>query len=227
MDFVQAHKMWLQSHLDRRNGERKGRLERGHGHGERLFLQNVWWPLYGHFEHLHPEYEVLDWRGQPYFADMAWLPGAVKMIFEIKGFGPHVRDMDRKKYSNELNRELFMQAIGYRVVSLAYDDVEQRPELCRTLLRLLMSKYQQQRPEQWTIAHFMKREIVYYMNQQAGAARPKDVADYFSINHRTAVKYLGELCDAGWLAPCGNGGKITRYKLGPRQLTELVKLKAD
>lgn len=64
MGFVTAHQAWLDKHVQSREGERKGRLERGHGHGERLFLEKVWWPLFGHFDHLHPEYEVADWRGQ-------------------------------------------------------------------------------------------------------------------------------------------------------------------
>jgi hypothetical protein len=104
-------------------------------------LRNVWWPLYGNFDHLHPEYEVLDWRGRSYFADFAWLPGALKVVYEIKGFGPHVRDMDRKGYCDELNRETFLQTLGMRVVSFAYDDVAQRPELCRNLLSMLHGRY--------------------------------------------------------------------------------------
>ncbi|MFC5450938.1 hypothetical protein [Paenibacillus aestuarii] len=27
-------------------------------------MRHVWYPLQGQFEHLHPEYEVLDWRGR-------------------------------------------------------------------------------------------------------------------------------------------------------------------
>jgi len=31
----------------------------------------VWWPLQGNFDHLYPEYEILDWRGYPYYTDSA------------------------------------------------------------------------------------------------------------------------------------------------------------
>ncbi|MFC5529853.1 DUF559 domain-containing protein [Cohnella yongneupensis] len=129
MSFDQAHEAFIQSHLKQRTGERRGRLERGHRDAEKLFCGNVWWPLIGHYENLHPEYEVLDWRGLSYFCDFAWLTPSVKLIIEIKGFGPHVRDMDRQKYCNELNRETFLTAMGFQVVSFAYDDVAHRPEL--------------------------------------------------------------------------------------------------
>ncbi|WP_342671695.1 hypothetical protein [Paenibacillus glacialis] len=123
--FEEAHTLFIQEHLSNRTGERHRRLDSGHGHAESLFLRNIWWPIQGHFQDLHPEYEVLDWRGRFYFADLAWLPGYAKLIFEIKGFATHVRDMDRHKYCNELNRETFLYAMGYHVISFAYDDVEQ------------------------------------------------------------------------------------------------------
>ncbi|EOS53437.1 hypothetical protein [Paenibacillus barengoltzii] len=143
ISFEENYTAFLEHHLARRSGERRGRLERGHAHAESLFLRNVWWPLRGNFDDLHPEYEVTDWRGRSYFADFAWLPGngELKLLFEIKGYAAHVRDMDRQKYCHELNRETFLHAMGYQVISFAYDDVEQRPELCINLLRMVLSRY--------------------------------------------------------------------------------------
>lgn len=134
MGFDKAHAAFIQYHMERRKGERQGRLERGHREAEKLFCRNIWWPLQGQFNDLHPEFEVLDWRGLSYYCDFVWLTSAVKLIVEIKGFGPHVRDMDRQKYCNELNRETFLSAIGFQVISFAYDDVAHRPELCTALL---------------------------------------------------------------------------------------------
>jgi hypothetical protein len=67
MGFMEEHELWLKKHLRRRSGERKDRLRRGHGHGEKLFLEKVWWPIYGDFTGLHPEYEVADWRGMKFY----------------------------------------------------------------------------------------------------------------------------------------------------------------
>ncbi len=94
-NFEVSYEAFMQHHLQSRNGERKGRLERGHLEAEKLFCQRVWWELRGNFDGLHPEYEVIDWRGKSYFCDFAWLTPHVKLLIEIKGFGPHVRDMDR------------------------------------------------------------------------------------------------------------------------------------
>jgi hypothetical protein len=192
-------------------------LERGHQHAEELFLKNVWYPLQGHFDDLHPEYEVLDWRGRSYFGDFAYLLGPLKFIWEIKGYVPHVQDMDRKRYCDELNRELFLQALGFRVVSFAYDDVAQRPELCITLLRMLLSRYQAG-PSPISRANIAEKEIIRLALQIARPIRPIDVERHFELNHRTSLRLLQSLCEKGWLRPVstGKGGRVLRYELTPK-----------
>lgn len=214
MNYEQAYEAYLARHLVSRTGERRGRLERGDRHAEGLFLRNVWWPLMGDFSDLHPEYEVLDWRGRSYFADFAFLPGAVKLLFEIKGYASHVRDMDRQKYCNELNRETFLYGMGYQVISFAYDDVHQRPELCITLLRLALSRYQIVDAPRGR-ALLTEKEIIRLVIRQAGVVRPKDVADYFNLDPKTVRVMLMKLCEKGWLTPVkrGIGVKNVGYKL--------------
>lgn len=42
--------------LRKRKGEARRRLAEGHSHAEKLMLQHIWHPAFGHFNHLHPEY---------------------------------------------------------------------------------------------------------------------------------------------------------------------------
>lgn len=214
MTFEKLHADFIQNHLQRRTGERRGRLKRGHREAEVLFCRNIWWPLLGNFDDLHPEFEVLDWRGLSYFCDFAWMTRAVKLIIEIKGFGPHVRDMDRQKYCNELNRETFLSAIGFQIISFAYDDVAHRPELCTTLLRMMLSRYQSQ-SSLTSSSSVTEREIVRLACRLARPLRPIDVVTHLGINHRTAVRTLQSLCTKGWFsAVTGAAGKnVVRYEL--------------
>ncbi|WP_310829935.1 DUF559 domain-containing protein [Paenibacillus pedocola] len=220
MNRKQLMDEFIQYHLDSRTGERKGRLERGHRYAEALFLQNVWWPLRGDFCDLHPEYEVLDWRGRSYFADFAFLPGTIRLLLEIKGYAAHVKDMDRQRYSNELNRETFLCAMGYQVISFAYDDVEQRPDLCITLLRMVLSRYMAAVvPVEKLLLG--EREIMRFVMRQSGSVRPQDVSEYFSIDAKTARQILYKLCDKGWLNPVkrGEGIRKVRYELARNVLS--------
>ncbi|MBY0009284.1 DUF559 domain-containing protein [Paenibacillus typhae] len=215
MLFKDAHQQFIGRHLaGRPAGERRGRLERGHQHAEILFLRNVWWPLKGDFSNLHPEYEVTDWRGRSYFADFAWIPGYIKLLIEIKGYATHVRDMDRTKYCNELNRETFLQAMGYRVISFAYDDVEQRPELCMTLLQMILSRYKAADAPASRL-RLMEQETLRLAIQLAGSVRPQDVKQHFDVDYKSAVRTLRSLCDKGWLRPAckGRQERVVRYEL--------------
>ena len=214
MNFETTHVAFIQHHLLKRKGERRGRLERGHREAEQLFCRNVWWPLRLNFDDLHPEFEVLDWRGQSYFCDFAFITRYVKLVIEIKGFGPHVRDMDRHKYCNELNRETFLSAMGYQVISFAYDDVASRPELCMTLLRMLLSRYQ---PESSPVSleSLAEREILRLAYKLARPLRPVDVETHLCINHRSSVRMLHSLSTKGLFSPVtGPSGKhIVKYVL--------------
>lgn len=222
MKFGELHTAFIGHHLAGRTGERLGRLERGHRHAEVLFLRNVWWPLRDNLENLHPEYEVSDWRGRSYFADFAWLPGYAKLLIEIKGYTTHVQEMDRHKYCNELNRETFLYAMGYNVISFAYDDVQQRPDLCITLLRMVLSRYQ---PAQTPVSRMllMEKELIRLTISLARSIRPKDVELHFDVDHKTAVLLLQKLCGKGWLLPAygGTQKRIVRYELARNVLDYL------
>lgn len=222
MNFEKAHAAFIEYHLRKRTGERKGRLERGHQEAEALFCRNVWWELQGNFDHLHPEYEILDWRGRSYFCDFVWMTAAFKLVIEIKGFGPHVRDMDRQKYCNELNRETFLTAMGFRVISMAYDDVAYRPELCITLLRMVLSRYQ---PELSAFSrnHVLEREIILLACALARPLRPIDVKNHLGINYRTAVRLLRSLCTKSAFAPVSGaeGKHVVKYELQPSAMLGL------
>lgn len=217
MKFETAHQAFINKHVEQRTGERRGRLLRGHGHGETLFLKNVWWPLYGHFENLHPEYEVLDWRRRSYFGDFAYLPKGLKLIIEIKGYGPHVQDMDRQKYCDELNRELFLQIAGFRVISFAYDDIAHRPEQCIWLLRMLLSRYHPSH-KSTNLLSLAEQEIIQFAITRTKPIRPADVIQHLDINYRTDINVLRSLVDQGKLQAVysGNGARIRYYKLSER-----------
>jgi hypothetical protein len=111
--------------------------------------------------------------------------------------------MDRKRYCDELNRELFLQSLGFRVVSFAYDDVAHRPVLCATLLRMLLGRYQAVAAPVGRSA-LMEKEVIRLAVQLARPIRPIDVEKHFAVSHRTAVSWLAALRAKGWLHPMRN-----------------------
>jgi len=213
MSFDKEHAKWIEYHLKRRKGERRDRLARGYGHGERLFAQSVWWDLMGSFVGLHPEYEVVDWRGKRFFVDFMFRVGAIMIAFEIKGYGSHVETTDRTRYRLELNRELFLQSLGIVVISIPYDELEANPVLIRSFVRNILMQYIGDR-YQWDRGYTrLERDIIRFTAKKSKSVKPVEVARELDINPRTAIKYLKRLSDRGVLRKeLSPSGRVVRYE---------------
>lgn len=139
LSFMTEHEKWIQAHLAKRQGERKDALRRGHGYGNRMFAEKIWWPLMGHFHGLHPEYEVMDWRGRSYFVDFMWVLGGYNFAFEIMDDGSH--GQDRTKYRMDLNRGLFLQSQGCLYYEISLDEMKENPTFILAMLRSILAPY--------------------------------------------------------------------------------------
>lgn len=218
MGFAEEHHKWLEYHKKRRTGERLDRLERGHRHGEQMFVERVWWPVFGNLNDLHPEYEVADWRGMPYFVDFVWKPGQLKFAIEVKGYGPHVTKTDRTRYRQELNRETYLQIAGYRIVAVPYDDLEAAPELTISLLKALLTpcllKNMAEEGREFTR---VERDILRIASRKNRLLRPVDLVNELGIDPRTVKKHINALCEKGKLKPVLAQGRnrVCRYELVP------------
>lgn len=214
MSFTTAYEKWYQDHLERRSGERKDRLKRGLGHGEKVFLEKVWWPLFGHFDGLHPEYEVADWRNMNYFVDLMWRMGSVSIAFEIKGYGPHVQQTDRTRYRRELNREMFLQGLGFQVVSIPYDELAENAELVKFFVQMIIAPYLGHGEEHNTLFSRLERDIMRLAMRIGRVIRPADVVRELEIDQKTAIKYLRQLTDKGKFRAVSSGqsGRVRRYE---------------
>lgn len=67
-----------------------------------------------------------------------------------------------------------LHSMGYQVISFAYDDIEQRPDICITLLRMVLSRYQ---PCQTPVSRVLlaQKEIMRLAIGLSQPIRPKDV----------------------------------------------------
>lgn len=214
MAFEDAHEEWLKFHLKQRTGERKDRLKRGHSYGETLFLQKIWWPIVGSFNDLHPEYEVADWRGTRFFVDLMLCVGDVRIAFEIKGYGPHVEQADRTRYRRELNRELFLQAFGVKVVSVAVDELEQNADLVKSFVKMIILPYMGRREGIVSLESRMESEIIRLSIINGKVIRPIDVVNHLELCQNTAIKYLQQLSFKGKLRaiPSGKTKRVNKYE---------------
>lgn len=213
MGFQTEHDAWIQDHMKRRTGERLDALKRGHGYGNQLFVELIWWPLIGHFNGLHPEYEVKDWRGRSYYADFLWEVGGTRIVFEIMDYGSH--GTDRTKYRMDLNRGLFLQSQDCLIYYIALDELKENPTFILSSLRSILSPYLSVAQGR-TLRTYSKieRDLMRAAIRHHRVIRPTEVARELELHTMTVIKYCRILVEKGRLRALAKGtsGRVTSYE---------------
>jgi hypothetical protein len=140
MNFQIQFEKWLAAHIAARTGERLRRLMDGHAHAEKMFLEKIWWKAVGHFEYLHPEYEVYDFRDGVRYLDYAYLRPPYKIDVEVDGFSSHSRDINRRTFADNLMRQNHLVLDGWIILRFSYDDIKDRPKQCQQIIQQLLGK---------------------------------------------------------------------------------------
>jgi very-short-patch-repair endonuclease len=216
MSFEIEHAIWIKGHLNQRNGERKDALKRGHGFGNLMFVEKIWWSLLGHFDGLHPEYEVMDWRGRSYFVDFVWRVRGKRFAFEIVDYGSHGKD--RSKYRLDLNRTLFLQSQQYEVISISLDEMRENPSFIEAMLRNILAPYlaSPTKLNAMTTRPFCKieRQLMHFAILHNRILRPSDAARELELHKQTVIKYCRMLVQKNKFrpVPTGTTGKIYHYE---------------
>jgi len=214
MSYEIEHEKWLKSHLTKRSGQRLEALKRGHGYGNQMFLKKLWWELYGNFDGLHPEYEMLDWRGYPFYADFMWSIGYVMFVFEIQDFSSHIQNMDRIGYRRELNRGMFMQSLQYNLVFIPLDEIKDNTKLVQSLLQNILSPYITVLSRKTSIYSKIEKDLMQYAIQNNRIIQPHCAANRLELDSRTIIKTLKQLVYKKKFRaiPSGTSGRINKYE---------------
>jgi hypothetical protein len=227
MSFDVEYEKWIQKHMSKRHGERKDALRRGQGYGNRMFAEHVWWPLMGHFDGLHPEYEMMDWRGRSYFIDFMWILGGHLFAFEIMDYGSHGKD--RTKYRLDQNRALYIQSQGCLFISISMDEMKENPPFIMAMLRSILGPYLTAAADHNRKIlhrfHKIERQLIQFAIRKHRMIHPSKAARELELHKDTIIKYCRTLVDQGKLraVPSGSSGKIYCYEyIGPIHSPDLL-----
>lgn len=214
MLFNQQYDTWWKRQLSDGSGERRRRLKEGHGYAEKLFLEQVWWPAVGHFEHLHAEYEVYDFKDGTRYLDFAYIRLPIQICIEIDGFGPHNRDINRRQFADGLVRQNHLVIDGWKVIRFAVDDVRERPRHCQQTIQQMMGRWfgGEQFPETLT---WKQRDILRFALHKKLPVTPREIGDRLSVSDRYARMLLRQLVDAKMMLPASGKERVRSYRMNP------------
>lgn len=215
-------------HLSKRKGERRRRLKEGHGFGEKLLVEKVWWPVVGNFDFLHPEYEVVDEDGNYYYMDLAYLRGPKPADLESDGFIPHARDADRRIFSRGRRRQNAIALSGWNILRFSTDDIQDDPEYCRTTLRRMLEYWYCEERDEWSYLSLHQREIMRLAVRSSNSFTPADAAATLNATTKHARKLLHELVQTNFIEPVSGSRRITKYRLKQKKkAVQVVKASAN
>ncbi|MFC4305455.1 DUF559 domain-containing protein [Cohnella boryungensis] len=219
-EFKQSYQMWMDRQTAASKGERRRRLKNTANHAEKTFMEKVWWPAFGHFNQLHPEYELRDFKDGWRYLDFAYITEGYKICIEIDGFGSHWRDIDRKQFSDQCTRQNHLVIDGWHVLRFTYDDVVERPRNCQQIIQQLLGKLGADFP----LLHRAKlalteQAIVNLALSLDGPLTPKIAASRLGIHRSTVLRHLRTLVSKQLLMPIGTStSRVCGYRINKTQV---------
>lgn len=213
MGFEEEYHVFINDHLQVRTGERLRRLQEGHSQAEKMFLRQVWWPLFYHFRYLHPEYEVNDFKDGKRYLDFAYIRPAIRICFEIDGYGPHMKNISRWQFSDSLERQNQLVIDGWTVIRFSYDQVKEQPRRCQQVVQQVIGQWLGEELDQFSLSA-VEKEVLRLAIRKGEAIFPIEVEKYLKLSEKTVKKILSQLVDKKKLIPASGIKRIRSYRLG-------------
>ena len=212
-EFETEYRKWMEKHINQRKGERLRRLKEQHGFGEKLLVEQVWWPVVGNFDFLHPEYEVVDEDGNYYYLDFAYVRNPKPAALESDGFNPHAREADRNSFKKSRRRQNAIVLGGWNILRFSTDDLKEDPDHCRRTLRRMFERWYGEDPMDGSGLSVYQKEILRFAVQSVNPFTPKGAEAATGLSGKYVRKLLHDMVKMGLLEPASGDRRWTSYKL--------------
>lgn len=140
MNFVKSYEQFWKSQVREATGQRLEMLNRDLK-GTKLLLENLLLPVFGTFDGMVLEYEMIGPSGVIIYGDVGMK--RIGTIFEEDHFVTHAEKITRDRFSFERARARTVAINGFIYFPYSRDELEKKPELCqRNLYELLAGDWE-------------------------------------------------------------------------------------
>ncbi|WP_027087167.1 hypothetical protein [Cohnella panacarvi] len=211
--FEQAYSAWLNRHIAEARGERLRRLLKKHGYGEKLLVQQAWWPAVGHFDDLYPEYEFIDSRGNYYYFDFGFVRLPRPTVIESDSFSYHARDVDRDKFARSLDRQNEIVLADWNILRFSIDKLKEDPVSCQNIIGKMMVNWYGGESSIMRELNVYQREIVRLATRSNAPITFEEACHLLGKGPKQTRAQLYSLMEQGILESVSGKERIHRYRL--------------
>ncbi|MCD9024584.1 DNA-binding response regulator [Cohnella silvisoli] len=192
--FEQHYEQWLAQQRKLRKGESLRKLDEDHGHSEKLFLQELWWPVFGNLDFLHAEHEVPNSRNSSYYLDHAYIRPPHLIDWEVDDFSSYAKNINRRGFDYERDRQNHLMLDGWQIYRFSLDAIKERPRQCQQFILQVMGRLYGGIQQGSTPSLSLKqREIMRLALRLQRPFTPLEVCVQLGISNRSARDLLHEL----------------------------------
>ena len=210
--FDQLYELWIHKNiLNEKNPRRLEILNKGLGHGTVELLRAVWFPAIGHFNDLHPEWEVRDFSNGYRYLDLAYMPGDARGGIEIQGYGPLARDLDVRRFKDLCRRHCLLALDGWTFLPIAYPSIVEEPKQCQQLILSFVGRFVA--TDVPASLSWLEAEAVRFARRLLRPITPLELAAHLRISDRHTRRILHKLVELRILDIASGEQRARTYKL--------------
>lgn len=211
MIFDRAFTMFMEKQIDESSGMRRERLLEGLGYGEKLLLRNGWWPAFGNFDYLYPEFMVRDYREGFRFLDMGYIRPPHMLDFESDGRQVHCRD--EQQFSDDRDRQNALVLDGWKVFRFSVKKLQERPKECQMNLQQIIGKLYSSEQTSGSILTLQELRVLEYAGRYGDDFTPNQMAEWMGMSTRQVRTHLHRLIEKGQVIPVSGTERVRKYRI--------------
>ncbi|QJD84400.1 hypothetical protein [Cohnella herbarum] len=173
--------------------------------GTKIMLKTLLVPVFGSFEGLVLEHEMVSVSGVKIFGDTL-LP-QLRIIFEEEHYVTHAERITRDRFSFERARARSVAMLGFTYFPYSRDELEKKPEFCQRNLFEFIGRIGNAEGVGLLQLPVYEREVMRFAIMRSKPFELSDVSLWLQLKHETCRKVMRELELKGLVRSIG-GGKI-------------------
>ncbi|PWV99518.1 hypothetical protein DFQ01_11496 [Paenibacillus cellulosilyticus] len=210
--FDEAYKRWMEQQVAEAGSVRRRELlQKELSRGSIDFLQYIWFPVIGHFDHLYPEYEIRDFNNGYRYLDFAYMPGNAKGCIEIQDYRSHARDIEVSRFKDLCMKQSLLVLDDWLFLPIAYLSIHDDPGMIKQLVLSFVGKFLANAVS--SDLHWAEAETLRFAHRLLRPITPSELSNHLQLSDNRTRVFLRRLLDKKLIEVASGNMRYRTYRL--------------